>query len=232
MIRLSGGISIISKWAWEVITAGAQEPMPNICCLIWITVTLFTLRLIDAVRYAHCKSKIMYRYGKYFLILLITTISAQAQAQRNQFPDVLDSAYHGAETARLLSPSVFSDLGAWHAYALPASTKDLGGFTGPLLMDMSGKWLGNSFCKLHLSENGQQLDLSKATATLHYFPGLLEQQLELNGWKIQLQLIFLSNRQAMIQTSITNLADSNRSFTPAYSGAAFTKGASDAQWFQ
>lgn len=166
----------------------------------------------------------MYRYGKYFLILLITTISSQAQAQRNQFPDVLDLRTT-VLTPRAIEPSVFSDLGAWHAYALPAATKDHGGFTGPLLMDMSGKWLGNSFCKLHLSENGQQLDLSNATATLHYFPGLLEQQLELNGWKILLQLIFLSNRQAMIQTSITNLTDSNRSFIPAYSGAAFSKGA-------
>jgi putative isomerase len=166
----------------------------------------------------------MYRFGTYIFILLIATISAQAQAQRNQFPDVLDLRTTVLKP-RAIESSVFSDLGAWHAYALPAGTKDYGGFIGPLLMDMSGKWLGNSFCKLHLTENGQPLDLSKATAALHYFPGLLEQKLELNGWRILLQLIFLSNRQAMIQTSITNLSDSNRSFTPAYSGAAFSKGA-------
>ncbi|WP_127132562.1 MGH1-like glycoside hydrolase domain-containing protein [Pseudoflavitalea rhizosphaerae] len=160
----------------------------------------------------------MYRSVLYFL--LITTISAQAQ--RDQFPDVLDLR-NTVLKPRAIGPSVFSDLGAWHAYALPADKADYGGFTGPLLMDMDGKWLGNGFARLLLLEEGKQLDLSTAKASLHYYPGMLEQILEKEDLKIRIQLIFVSNREAMINTSITNLSDQQRSITPVYEGLAFGK---------
>ncbi|QEC45275.1 MGH1-like glycoside hydrolase domain-containing protein [Pseudobacter ginsenosidimutans] len=162
-------------------------------------------------------------YRSVISFLLITTISTQAQAQRDQFPDVLDLR-NTVLKPRAIEPSVFSDLGAWHAYALPADKADHGGFTGPLLMDMDGKWLGNGFAKLLLLEGAKQLDLSSAKAILHYYPGMLEQILESENLKIRMQLIFVSNREAMINTSITNLADQQRSITPVYEGLAFGKG--------
>lgn len=165
----------------------------------------------------------MYRKVLNILILLITTISSQTQAQRNQFPDVLDLRTTALKP-RAIASSVFSDQGAWHAYALPARASDYGSFTGPLLMDMDGKWLGNDFCKLHLTENGKQLDLSKAKAELHYYPGLLEQKLEIGGLSILMELIFVSQREAMVRTSITNLSGSDRRITPSYSGKAFNGG--------
>lgn len=165
----------------------------------------------------------MYRKSLNILILLIATISTQAQAQRNSFPDVLDLRTTALKP-RAIEHSVFSDLGAWHAYALPERAADNGSFIGPLLMDMDGKWIGNSFCKLFLSENGKQIDLSKANATTHYFPGLLQQQLEIDGLRILMELIFVSNREAMIRTSITNTAGTARTITPSYAGKAFNRG--------
>lgn len=158
----------------------------------------------------------------YFFILLIATISSQLQAQREQYPDVLDLRTK-VQKPRAIEASVFSDLGAWHAYALPARPEDYGGFTGPLLMDMDGKWMSNSFSRLLLSSDGVEVDLQTAQSRIHYFPGILEQEFETNELKITLQLIFVSNREAMVRTSVENLTDQDRTIKPIYKGEAFNR---------
>lgn len=158
----------------------------------------------------------------YFFILLIATISSQLQAQREQYPDVLDLRTK-VQKPRAIEASVFSDMGAWHAYALPESPEDYGGFTGPLLMDMDGKWMSNSFSRLLLSSDGVEVDLQTAQSRIHYFPGMLEQEFETNELKITLQLIFVSNRKAMVRTSVENLTDQDRTIKPVYKGEAFNR---------
>ncbi|HVK48890.1 MAG TPA: trehalase family glycosidase [Pseudobacter sp.] len=158
----------------------------------------------------------------YFFILLIATISSQLRAQREQYPDVLDLRTK-VQKPRAIEASVFSDLGAWHAYALPVRPEDYGGFTGPLLMDMDGKWMSNSFSRLLLSSDGVEVDLQTAQSRIHYFPGILEQEFETNELKVTLQLIFVSNREAMVRTSIENLTDQDRTIKPVYKGEAFNR---------
>jgi putative isomerase len=158
----------------------------------------------------------------YYFILLMATISSQLQAQREQYPDVLDLRTK-VQQPRAIETSVFSDLGAWHAYALPATPEDNGGFTGPLLMDMDGKWMSNSFSRLLLSSDGGEVDLQTAKSRIQYFPGKLEQEFETKGLKITLQLIFVSNREAMVRTTIENLTDQERTIKPIYKGAAFNR---------
>lgn len=156
-----------------------------------------------------------------FFSLLITTIATKVQAQRMNFPDVLDLRT-SVSKPRFIEPSVFSDMGAWHAYALPEKSTDYGSFIGPLVMDMDGKWLGNNFTRLQLSSNGKAIDLSAATISQHYYPGLLEQKLTVDGLTIRMQLIFISNRESMIRTSITN-NDQARTLQPAYTGWAYNR---------
>lgn len=164
----------------------------------------------------------MHRIKSLFSILLITTISFPLQAQRNQFPDVLDLRTEVLKP-RAITASVFSDLGAWHAYALPSKPENYGSFIGPLLMDMDGKWLSNSFSQLELSSDSGIIDLGSSTASLHYYPGMLVQQFETKDFKVTIQLIFVSNREAMIRTSVTNLSGSKKWISPKYKGAAFNR---------
>ncbi|MBS0030707.1 MGH1-like glycoside hydrolase domain-containing protein [Chitinophaga sp. 22321] len=139
---------------------------------------------------------------KWWWLLCCSALGVKAQqADRQQFADVLDIRHVVTDTAQV-GVSFFSDLGAWHAYALPGQTADQGAFIGPLLMDMDGRWLSNAIAKLQVFENGKEL--LPANATQHYYPGLLEQRYELDGMKVHLQLLFSSKHTAMIHAAIIN----------------------------
>lgn len=158
---------------------------------------------------------------RYIVISLLLLNSIFSFSQRQQFPDVLNIRTNVTDVKKIIS-TVFSDYGAWHAYALPELAKDYGSFTGPLLMDMNGRWLANAFAKLGIAENGNQLDLSAARVTQRYYPGLLEQQLETEQLTILLQLIFVSNREALLQTQITNNGSASRKLTITFTGELMT----------
>lgn len=156
---------------------------------------------------------------------LMTLSVAQTLAQpRSGFANVL-SLTGTVQNGRNITPSVFSDMGAWHAYALPADKESYGGFTGPLLMDMRGTWLAKDFAQLQVNANGKALDLSNAQVSADYFPGMLQQTLTLDDLKIVVQLIFVSNRQALINTKITNIGSAEQTLTIAYRGGLVNKDA-------
>lgn len=138
---------------------------------------------------------------------------------RHQFPDVLDVRNHVSDTGNVIL-SFFSNLGAWHAYGLPGLPEDRGGFTGPLIMDNDGRWLANSMARLQITEDNSLLDLSAATAALHYYPGLLQAEYCIQQLKIIQQLIFVSGRTAAVRTSIHNLSGRKRVLQLAFSGQA------------
>uniref|UniRef100_UPI0035685AD9 MGH1-like glycoside hydrolase domain-containing protein n=1 Tax=Ancylomarina sp. TaxID=1970196 RepID=UPI0035685AD9 len=127
-----------------------------------------------------------------------------------------------------LEPFGFSDMGAWHGYALPDidSTNYYGGFSGPLTMKMWGQWVSKNLCHLELTDASSMttIDLSKAKAELNYKPGKLEQTLELEHLSLKLSLIFISDRTALIQTDITNKSDKNQSLFVGWKGELFPKG--------
>ncbi|NIG56249.1 trehalase family glycosidase [Chitinophaga sp. Cy-1792] len=152
-----------------------------------------------------------------WMILLLGLTMQQANAQRSKYADVLDLRTT-PPTGKSILDNVFSDMGAWHAYALPARKEDNGAFIGPLIMGMEGEWLSGAFSRLAISENGQPLDLSAAHADIRYFPGMLQQQLEINQLVILLQLIFVSGREALLHTAITNKGTGGRKLDIRYYG--------------
>ncbi len=163
------------------------------------------------------------RFQKVIFFCILGLMPASIFAQRGQYANVLDLQTTVKKT-RAIEASVFSDKGAWHAYALPAEKEDYGSFIGPLLMDMHGAWLANSFSQLQIIEQGQPVPLHQAKAALNYYPGLLKQELEINGLKILLQLIFVSNREALLQTKIINTTGRSRTLSVAFRGAALLAG--------
>lgn len=163
------------------------------------------------------------KHQLYLAVIFLLLTTAPLRAQRAHFSNVLNlQTTISQETA--IEPTVFSDLGAWHAYALPARKEEYGGFLGPLLMDMNGRWLAKTFSQLHITEAGQEIHWQTATTTTTYYPGLLQQQLETKGLKVMLQLIFVSNREALLQTTIVNLTNKKRVLSVNYTGQSLQEG--------
>lgn len=161
---------------------------------------------------------------KYGILCLLSLALSNvfAQSSRREFPDVLELG-HQVTRPRAIETNVFSDLGAWHAYTLPSNSADHGAFIGPMVMDLRGEWLANTIAQLAVYQSGQQIDLSKAHAVMHYYPGLLEQELKIDDLKINLQLIFISNREAMVHTSITNLSNQAMELQLGWRGTVLLK---------
>lgn len=156
-------------------------------------------------------------------MLVATVLAVQvAVCQRLSFPDVLNLRTAVTSEKNILR-SVFSDLGAWHAYALPADETDLGGFTGPMVMDMNGRWLARNFAQLQMTVNGKPVDFAKSEVAVHYFPGLLRQEIQTDHLNIEMQLIFVSARQAWINTTITNKRTQSISVSVAFTGNLLMK---------
>ncbi|WP_212005405.1 trehalase family glycosidase [Chitinophaga sp. HK235] len=151
---------------------------------------------------------------KWLLALLL--IQQTARAQRNHFADVLDLHYTVKDSTKIAG-TFFSDMGAWHAYALPQPGNGTG-FTGPLLMDMKGEWLSEAIAQLHLYTAGKELILQQDRTTTHYYPGLLQLGYTAGDVKVQMQLIFTGKREAMMQTIVRNTGKAPMSLLVQWQG--------------
>jgi len=107
----------------------------------------------------------------------------------------------------------FTDLGAWHGYALPTkqSKKLLGSFIGPYLLTQdNGIWASKSISKLTLTEkrNNSNIDFNQVQLLESAsYPNSLKQVLQFENPKLEVvsELQFVSNRSAMIKLTISNL---------------------------
>ncbi|MFF2119624.1 trehalase family glycosidase [Kitasatospora sp. NPDC058184] len=143
-----------------------------------------------------------------------------------RYADVLDlhgtpaQAYPG--DARGNNPiTVFADLGAWHAYALPRPTDPQGGFTGPLYLAQEYPWwLSDGLTRLQLTEQGRPLDLTAgAPARGTSLPGLLRLTHDLGGGlALTLDLRFAGNRTALLRARLANTGPAVRTLTAAWTG--------------
>ena len=127
------------------------------------------------------------------------------------FPNILN--YKGVpDSAFDRSVYAYSDLGAWHGYSMPDKTDQnlLGSFIGPYIMTQdNGIWLSEALSTLEIvnEKNGQVIDFSKATILANNsYPNQLTQVLEIQNPSLLLEtnLIFISNRTALIKVSLTN----------------------------
>ncbi|MFJ8470983.1 MGH1-like glycoside hydrolase domain-containing protein [Kitasatospora sp. NPDC094011] len=146
-----------------------------------------------------------------------------ADRYADRYADVLD--LHGTPTRAYPGDNnpitVFADLGAWHAYALPRPTDPLGGFTGPLhLAQEYPWWLSDGLTRLRLTEQGKPLDLAAAgTPVLTALPGLLRQSYALGGGlALTLELRFAGNRTALLRARLANSGRTARTLGVSWTG--------------
>ena len=162
-------------------------------------------------------AKINMKKQNLFILIAVLLFIQTSFAQRDSYPNLLDTQ-NVITDVKDVKRSFFSDLGAWHAYSLPKSKKDFGGFIGPLVMDLNGRWLSNSLAKLEIREDGKLLDLANAEVSANYYPGLLKQTSSISQIEIVQKLIFVSNREALIESKIKNLSAKTRNLEISFSG--------------
>lgn len=165
-------------------------------------------------------SLMLYNLKRLWLLsgLSLIILPAFAQYNRNDFKNVLDlrnsmEMRHVNQTSAML----FSDMGAWHGYALPAKTAEYGGFNGPVLFNEIGLVLSPSFAKLSLKLNGT--DFIFKNPVLEYYPGLLQQEYRDGQVKVEQKLIFTDARSALIEVRLSNHSTSIKSAEIGISGA-------------
>lgn len=156
-----------------------------------------------------------------------------ARTKVDQFANVLDlSANPTEETYGVYETNKFnnfSDLGAWHGYYQPAqdNKKLLGGFAGPLIIaEEYPVNLSDSINRIQITnkETNEQYELSKSNyIDLSSYPGRLEQLYEMDDFKLTLSLIFVSNRTALISTTIENTGEEALELDVAWTGSVFDK---------
>lgn len=122
----------------------------------------------------------------------------------------------------------FVDLGAWHGYYQPEYEKYsmYGGFAGPFyLAEEYAANLSDSFSKIEIINKltNEKYDLSKSEAKFDYIPGKLVQNYNLKDFNLILELIFVTNRTALIKTTITNKTDKDLNISLNWSGKLYNK---------
>lgn len=122
-----------------------------------------------------------------------------------------------------INSTIFSDFGAWFGYALPKNIDGFAGFAGPLIMDMDGRWLSTNFNQLQISIDGKNVAFDDSNVTSTYYPGTLTQVISLPQVTITLQIIFVSNRQAILQTHVINTSKKRINISLIYKGNLLLK---------
>ena len=118
--------------------------------------------------------------------------------------------------------NVFFDLGSWMGFSLSDEETNTG-FSGPYILGLEhGIWSSNNFTSIDLiSENGNSLLTNLNYSEQKYFPGKLENQLHFEDIELISNLIFTSDKSAIISSKIINNGNQNLNFTPQWKGEIF-----------
>ncbi|WP_337969948.1 alpha-glucosidase [Virgibacillus salexigens] len=159
------------------------------------------------------------------------TNSDIARINVDRFANILDLSANPTEEAHGVYETNkfnhFSDLGAWHGYYQPAkdNKKLLGGFAGPLIVSEEYPVnLSDSINRIQITnkETNEQYDLSKSKyIDLSSYPGRLEQKYELGDLTLDITLIFVSNRTALIRTNMVNTDEESLELDISWRGSVF-----------
>ena len=155
------------------------------------------------------------------------TVTQQTVGERaQQFPNVLNVYANPGQvlygTYSTNKYNNFADLGAWHGYYLHEqdATHLYGGFAGPVIIaEEYPVNLSGAISRLQLTDKeGNVYDLTKAKAEGTYYPGRLVQTYELDELKVTMELVYGSNRTAVVSTTIENKTDSALELNLAWTG--------------
>lgn len=99
------------------------------------------------------------------------------------------------------------DHGSWHGFLLPDKDTSYGAFTGPLIIAQEySLYLADKLDQLSMFDikTQQRYDLASAKVDIQSLPGVLQQRYDFDNLTLILELRFVGNRTALINTIIVN----------------------------
>ncbi len=167
---------------------------------------------------------------KYLLFLLIAGMFSASYAQEElvtKYRDVLNIKNIPADTKDIASYAFF-DLGSWFGFALPPANTSLmrGSFIGPRVVS-DARWLSDNFLQFHITDaaTGKELNLADGkTIEISYYPGILVQKYLYDNIYIEENLIFISDRTAVIRVQIRCLEGEDHTINAYWTGSVFADG--------
>lgn len=122
----------------------------------------------------------------------------------------------------------FVDLGAWHGYYQPEinNFELYGGFAGPYyIAEEYAANLSDCFNKINIENSltKEKYSLAESKATFNYYPGKLEQEYILKDFTLKLDLVFASNRTALIKTEIINTSGKELNLNISWTGKMYNE---------
>ncbi len=157
------------------------------------------------------------------LALLATCAREPAPTPEPPYADVLDVT-GSPDSARDASAFAFSDLGAWHMFGLPDPGDAAGaGFTGPLLLVEGGMWVGRALVGFRAwkEEADEPVAWTPAPGSGGaYLPGRLHRHLQSDGLELTLDLVFVSERSALVRAMLANTGSGPVTLVPGWGGDA------------
>lgn len=168
------------------------------------------------------------------LVLGVFFSQQQADASKvEDYPNVLDvSATPSADFYKAGTSvnkySHFSDMGAWHGYYLPkeGDASMYGGFVGPMIVaEEYPVNLSKQISKLNLTNatTGKAYDFKNAKHEFVYYPGRLHQEYVFTDLTVSMDLIFASDRTALIRTNIRNTSSKTLELKANWTGDILNK---------
>jgi putative isomerase len=164
------------------------------------------------------------------LIFSFCSITAIQSAEPIDFKNVIDRTgnpkqfkeYDQYKNQRF---NPFFDLGAWHGFLLPEDKKNLGAFTGPMIIAQEySLFIAQQLEQLQISDDkNKSYDFSLSKSTSFSIPGALIQTIEFKDILITLTLQFASNRTAFVTTSIINKTAAAKSLTLKWRGSLLSQ---------
>lgn len=147
------------------------------------------------------------RYAASFLAgLLCVAFDARTEdtSALQQYADVIDLRGVPASAGdRTLN--AFFDMGAWHGYSLPSSSRQGTGFIGPMLLAKdNGKWMSARFAQLRIIDRtqGASVELTPRVQRSSALPGRLIQVAAADDLTITQTLIFSDARGALLRVEL------------------------------
>ena len=121
----------------------------------------------------------------------------------------------------------FSDLGAWHGYYLPKQVEDrlLGGFAGPVIIaEEYPVNLSRTISRIKIvDETGKEYQLKVARQKGVSYPGRLVQHYDMDEIALTLELVFATNRTALICATIENKTQQQKQIHLCWEGTIYQK---------
>ena len=105
--------------------------------------------------------------------------------------------------------NLFSDMGAWHGFALLPDfeySNTIGGFAGPALM-FRNYTLGEKTMCVNLFVNDIQLQSDDAEVERTFYPGKLFQTFKWKDISLSQTLVFVNGRSSIVTTTVSNKGD-------------------------